>query len=52
MTTQPYSHPLSLYLYDCIADGQRGTFNYVTGKIGEIKTPGQQKGNTKYGVHI
>ena len=47
--------PLSLFTYmTCVAvvDGQRGTFNNVIGKIGKIKTPGQQKGNTNYGMHI
>ena len=45
----------SLSLFICITacvavvDGQRGTFNNV---IGQIKTPGQQKGTSKYGMHI
>ena len=46
---------VSLFTYmTCVAvvDGQRGTFNNVIGKIGKIKTPGQQKGNTNYGMHI
>ena len=48
----------SLSLFICITacvavvDGQRGTFNNVVGKSGKIKTPGQQKVNTKYGMHI
>ena len=44
-----YVAPPSLFIFvtACVAvvDGQRGTFNNV---IGKIKTPGQQKGTSKY----
>ena len=47
--------PPSLFIFmtACVSvvDGQRGAFNNVIGKIGKIKTPGQQKGNTNYGMH-
>ena len=44
----PLSFCLCLSACGLVVDGQMGKFNNERGRIGEIETPGQQKGTTKY----